>query len=185
MRPYSKIVLILTVSAIAWAAPRRGASQATATQQQPTPSPQVQLQPLPLPHLYWHFLVHVNVLDKKASELSAQGGDGSWLRNDLQTRLQFSDTDFAPIRASSQRLTSELAQINQQIISLQSSKPSASQLAQMQGLFAQREDDINAEILILTQTLSPQKRAALEAFMTQFFAPRGLSPIKSATPAHQ
>jgi hypothetical protein len=116
--------------------------------------------------------------------MSAQGKDGTWLRNDLQTRLQFSDADFAPIRASSHELASELALINQQISSLQISNPSAAQIAQMQRLVAQREADINAELLVLTQALSPQKRAALESFMTQFFAPKSLSPLQSGTSAH-
>lgn len=175
------ILRLLTIMAVATLLMQVASSSA----QQQAAVGQAQIKALSLPHLYWHFLVHVSFLDKSADEMSAQGRDGTWLRNDLQTRLQFSDADFAPIRVSSQRLASELTTLNQQINSLQSPSPSASKVAQIKALSAQRETYINAEIMVLTQTLSPQKRAALEAFMTQFFAPKTLSPLRSATPAHQ
>src|SRR5271166_6490068 len=137
---------LLTIMAIAMLLMQVAISSA----QQRAAGVQTQIKPLPLSHLYWHFLVHVNDLDKKADEMSAQGRDGSWLRNDLQSRLQFSDAEFAPIRASSQRLAPEIATINQQMTSLQTSNPTASQLAQIRALIAQREAAINAEILFLT-----------------------------------
>jgi hypothetical protein len=143
------------------------------------------IKPLSVPHLYWHFLVYVNVLDHKADDMKVQGKNGDWLRDDLQTRLQFSDADFATIRASSQRLASELATINQQINSLKSATPSASNAAQFRALIVLREADINNEIATLTQTLSPQKRAALEAFMTQFFAPKPLTYRPTASQTNQ
>lgn len=133
------------------------------------------LQPLSLPHLYWHFLIYVNVLDRKAAEMTTQGKNGNWLRNDLQTKLQFSDTDFAPIRISSGRLSSELASLNQQAKAILASGPSASTATQMKALIAQRERYIDNEIVYLAQSLSPQKQASLEAFMMQFFAPKPLS----------
>jgi hypothetical protein len=146
------------------------AQQLGAQQTQPTQTSQ--LQPFSLPHLYWHFLIYVSVLDKKADERAAQGQEGEWLRKDLQNRLQFSDADFAPIRASSQRLASQMTALNEQLHSLSSAPPSASKSAQIKALINQREATIENEIASLTQTFSPQKRAALEAFMTQFFAPK-------------
>ena len=139
--------------------------------------------PVSVPHLYWHFLIYVSVLDSTAANMTAQGQDGSWLRNDLQTRLQFSDADFAPIRASSQRLASNLAPISQQMNSLKSASPTTSTVSQVQALVAQREAAINSEISSLSQALSPEKQATLEAFMMQFFAPKSLSYTTSATPA--
>jgi hypothetical protein len=159
------------------------AQQAGAQQTQPSHTPK--LQPLSVPHLYWHFLIYLNVLDRKADEFTAHGKDHGWLRNDLQTRLQFSDTEFAPIRASSQRLASELVPINQQIQSLQSIQPSASNTAQVKSLINQRELAINNEIANLTQSLSPQKRAKLEAFMAQFFAPKIFTTQPTMAPANQ
>jgi len=153
-------------------------SQAFAQQTQSSQAPQ--LQPLSLPHLYWHFLIYVSVLDKKADQFAAQGEGGEWLRSDLQSRLQFSDADFAPIRASSQRLASQMAALNEQLNSLKSVPPSASKAAQIKALVNQRESAINNEIAALTHALSPQKRAALEAFMTQFFAPKRSATQPSA-----
>lgn len=146
-------------------------------QQSPQPSNggTSQLTPVSLPHLYWHFLVYLNFLDTKADELTAQGKSSDWLRNDLQTRLGFSDADFAPIRVSSQRLAPQAATFNEQIKALKGQAPSAANQAQLLSLVAQREAAINAEIGVLRQELSPEKRAALEAFMTQFFAPKKLS----------
>lgn len=143
------------------------------------------LQPLSLPHLYWHFLIYVNVLDQKAAELNAQKKNGNWLRNDLQTKLQFSDTDFAPIRISSERLSSELATLNQQGRTILTAGPSASTTTQMKALVTQRETYIDNEIVYLSQSLSAQKQAALEAFMMQFLAPKSLASQGSISPAQQ
>jgi len=157
--------------------PHSAAAQTQAAQ----PSAAPQLHPLSLPHTYWHFLIYVNVLDQNA----AQGVSGGSLQNDLQTRLQFSEADFAPVRASAQRLASELATLNPLMNSLTSAKPSATQMSEMSGLIAQRDAYISSEMASLAQALSPQKRAALEAFMTQFLAPKTLTPQATAAPANQ
>jgi hypothetical protein len=155
---------------------------AAAQTQQAQPSAAPQLHPLSLPHTYWHFLIYVNVLDQNAA---AQGQSSEWLQNDLQTRLQFSDADFTPVRASAQRLASELATLNPLMNSLASATPSASQMSEMTGLIAQRDAYISSEIASLAQALTPQKRAALEAFMTQFLAPKTLTPQATAATANQ
>lgn len=141
--------------------------------------------PVSMPHLYWHFLIYVNILDRKAAILAAQGGNGNRMRNDLQHRLRFSDADFAPIRSSSQRLASELAAINQKMKTLRPLSPSVSKASQMETLITQREAYINNEVDYLDQTLSPEKRAALESFMTQFFAPKPLVIHPSAATSNQ
>jgi hypothetical protein len=158
------------------------AHPAAAQTQQAQPSAALQLHPLSLPHTYWHFLIYVNVLDQNAA---AQGQSGEWLQNDLQTRLQFSDADFAPLRVSARRLASELATLNPLMNSLTSANPSATQMSEMSGLIAQRDAYISSEMASLAQALSPQKRAALEAFMTQFLAPKTFTRQATTAPANQ
>ena len=65
----------------------------------------------PLPHLYWHLLMWQNHLDKSAAEHEQQGENGSWLRGHLQKQLGFTESEFAPIRESAQRLASTLADL--------------------------------------------------------------------------
>ena len=148
---------------------------------QAKPNAAAQPRPISLPHLYWHFLIQQSNLDAAAAQLQAKDKDGNALRNDLQTRLGFSDADYAPIRASSQRLASELAPLSQQLKDLQRSPSNA---AQAQALIAQRETYIANEIYNLSIELSPQNKAALESFMTQFFAPKRIT-FHAAPPAGQ
>jgi outer membrane murein-binding lipoprotein Lpp len=136
-----------------------------------------QLKPLSRSQLYWAFLSYQNHLDKLAADDQAKGKDGSWLRNDLQKRLGFSDQDYAPIRTSAQRLTSKvqvLAEKAKQIRAAGSSSGST-QAQALSGLTKQRHEYIGNEINSLIQALSPQNKAALEAFMTQFFSPKNLT----------
>jgi hypothetical protein len=157
----------------------RAIGQSAQTQTKPSSHPE----PVSLPHLYWHFLVYQNFLDNKAAGLAAQGKNGELMRNDLQSRLKFSDVDYAPIRTSSQRLASEIKALDEQAKEIHGSG-SSSYSGQMSGLAAQREADINNEIYNLTRELSPQNKAALDAFLVQFFAPKNLV-IKPSLPATQ
>jgi len=150
-------------------------STAMLAQSGPSQGVQQQPQPVSLPHLYWHFLVYQNHLDTVAAAQSAQGQDGSWLSGDLQRRMGFSDADFAPIRASSVRLSSELQALAAQATAIQTAGASSSNSAQLKALATQREADINAEIASLKQALSPAKITAFETFITQFFAPKTLT----------
>jgi len=97
------------------------------------------------------------------------------LSGDLQRKMGFSDADFAPIRASSVRLSSELQALDAQAASLRAAGISSSNAAQLKALAVQREADINVEIASLKQALSPDKITAFEAFITQFFAPKTLT----------
>ena len=155
-----------------------GSALAQPTQTQPAASPQPK--PVSLPHLYWHFLIHQSDLDAAAAKLQSEGKDGSALRNDLQNRLGFSDADYAPIRTSSQRLASELQPINQQLRALQSSPGNT---VQIQALTSELESCIGNEVYNLSLELSAQNKAALEAFMAQFFAPKQLTFQVSASAA--
>jgi outer membrane murein-binding lipoprotein Lpp len=143
-----------------------------------------QLKPLALPQLYWAFLSYQNHLDTLATELEAKGKDASWVRNDLQTRLGFSDADYAPIRTSSQRLTTKIAVLSRQVKKIRSTGNSATGSDQANALTAltkQRQTDVDNEIYILSQSFSPQNKEAFEAFITKFFAPK---KIAFRAPAH-
>jgi len=94
------------------------------------------------------------------------------LRNYLQTRLGFSDADYAPIRESSQRLASELNALNQEAKSL---RLSGSDSGQLELLLDDRETYIDNEVYALSNELSSQKKVTLEKFMAQFFAPKEVS----------
>lgn len=145
------------------------------TQSQPNISSQ--LQPVPLRHLYWHFLIHQSDLDAFAAKLNAEGRGGESIRDILQRRLGFSDADYAPIRASSQRLATELKPIQAQLNALQGSAWNPTQAL---SLLTQRESYIDQEISNLSTELSPKDRAALESFMTTFFAPKNVSATFTA-----
>lgn len=101
--------------------------------------------------------------------MTANGKNGDRLRNDLQFKLGFTDTDYAPIRAASQELAAELAPIKKQINSFNSSPSNG---REMRSLVAQRDADIASEVNKLRQELSPQDAKAFEAFLVKFFAPR-------------
>ena len=144
--------------------------------------PNQQLQPISLSHLYWHFLIHQSFLDTMAARLQAEGKNGNAFRNDLQNRLGFSDADYAPIRTSSQRLASELKALNDQMKALGTSHSDA---VQMQTFIQQRDAYVNNEIYNLSIELSPQQKAALEKFMTSFFAPKQLTVTPFASGSHK
>jgi hypothetical protein len=158
------------------------AHPAIGQQTQSQPNAPAQLKPVSLPHLYWHFLIHQSELDALAAKLTAKGQDGQALRNDMQTRLGFSDADYAPVRTASQQLASELQPVEAQLNALQGSAWNPSQV---QALIAQREADINNVVYNLSIELSAQNKVALESFMTGFFAPKNVStavaPASSST----
>jgi hypothetical protein len=182
--------LFLLVGIVLCSLPFQAAGQLIAGQPQNSTPATTQHKPVPLPHLYWHFLVYVNVLDTKAAELEAQGKDGSQLRNDLQTRTQLTDAEFTPVREASRRLSTEIKALNAQATAGNATGGTRPNPDTLRALATQREADINAEIAYLTQSLSPQKKASLDAFITQFFAPKQLSikipaPVQPAPAAVQ
>src|SRR5262249_40343119 len=67
--------LCLLVNSLAFG---QATSQATSGSASPQAS---QTRRAPLSHLYWHFLLHQNHLDKSAAAREQQGKDGNWLRN--------------------------------------------------------------------------------------------------------
>jgi hypothetical protein len=146
-------------------------------QMQSQPNAITKLKPVSLSHLYWHFLIHQSKLDAFAAKLDAEGRGGDAIRNDLQRRLGFTDAEYAPIRASSKRLAAELKPIEAKLRSLQGHAGNSSQAM---TLIAEREIYIDKEINTLSTELSPQNKAKLEKFMTQFFAPKNISAAFAA-----
>jgi hypothetical protein len=182
---YDSIAALLSALLLAFILPQSAMSQSAPAQQQQTSNASSQHKPVPLAHLYWHFLVHQNHLDESAANETAQGRDGSWLRNHHQASLGFSEADYAVIRTSSARLTAEVKDIDAQAAAIRAAGPSATSAAQLKALYVQREAAINAEITYLKQALPPDKLAAFEAYITQFFSSKKVSVAPSAPTAVQ
>lgn len=143
------------------------AGQSDQTQTQPTmPYPR---KPIPRPILYRTFLTYQNHLDTLAAKKEVKGEDGSWLRNDLQKRLGFSDADFAPIRVSSQRLAAELSDLDAQA---KASRGGSFAADQLKALAAKRDAYVKSEMDYLGMSLTTQNKNALEIFLKLFFSPK-------------
>jgi len=181
---YDSIAALLSVVLLACPLAHPVIGQSASSQQQQPASGSFQLQPVPLAHLYWHFLVHQNQLDMKAASEEARGKDGSWLRNHHQTSLGFSDAEYAAIRTSSLRLTAETKDLDAQLAAIRAAGPSTTSQAQLKDLIAQREADINAEVTYLKRTLPPEKIAAFEHYIVQFFSPKQIV-VHPSSPTQQ
>lgn len=133
-------------------------------------------------HLYWHFLVYQHHLDESAAEYERQKKDGQWLRSYLQKQLGFTDGEFAPVRASAERLSARISELDAKakgIVAadrsvwthglMPASGPPPS-LEKLKALTAEREVAISAEIENLNQALTPQRAAALRAFLNEKFS---------------
>jgi hypothetical protein len=158
--------------------------QTTPTQQKQPPTKQPQFKPVLLEHLYWHFLILQNFLDTKAATQESQGKDGK-LRGDLQKALGWPDTDYAPIRVSSVRLTAKVKDLDAKAAAIQKAGASSSSHDQLKALTVQREACINSEISYLKQNLPPDKIKAFEAFLTQLFSPNNAVPRPPVTAGQQ
>jgi hypothetical protein len=69
----------------------------------------------PESHLYWHFLLYQNHLDRVAAIRDKQGKSGEPLRNHFQQRLHFTDAQFAIVRSEGLRLETELNTVNAKV----------------------------------------------------------------------
>jgi hypothetical protein len=140
--------------------PQTAAAQAT--------QPAASTHAIPIEHYYWHFLVHQNQLDHSAA-LMKPGKDSDWMRNHHQRSLGFTDAEYTAVRTSSTRLANELAVLNQRAAALSAMHVGLLGSSQFRQLSNQRTANINEEVASLRQTLPPEKIAALEAYMVQFF----------------
>lgn len=155
--PSLLILLLLLCTSV-----RLAIGQQASTQPAPT------VQPVPLTTLYWFFLSYQQHLDDQAAQEEAKGKDGAWFRNALQKRIQFSDSDFAQIRNSAQTLVQQVTSLDAQAAAIRAEGASPSR-AQLAELTFERQSAINNAIANLAQTLSPGKKAALDAFLPRFF----------------
>jgi hypothetical protein len=144
--------------------------------------PGAQHPPVPVPHLYWHFLILQNHLDRVAATHEQRGEDGSALRTYYQTRIGFTDSQFAKVREAGLRLEPELKAIDAEVKAvidtdharhprlLASPKdlpPVPPELAELQ---LKREQTIEYEVGSLKLALGARQTAKLETFLTREFA---------------
>jgi hypothetical protein len=138
--------------------------------------------PVPLPHLYWHFLIYQQHLEDTANAREKQGLESEWLRNYVQAKLGFTDAEYAPIRASASRLNTEVLAMNGQAKTIIAADRAARRkglipadeappgIAKLKTLTGQREAAIQSEIDSINKTLSVDKQAALQKFLTGQFS---------------
>jgi hypothetical protein len=167
--------------------------------QLPNPSPQTaqqKLRPASLPHLYWHFLMWQDHLDRAAAERVKNGKDGKWLSNYAQKQLGFSDTDFAHVRESAQHLATVVAGFDAQAKSLVQAdlalyangklapNDPPPDLAKVKQLTQDRENAINDEITRLNAALGPNNAAKLKAYISAEFSSHVTVVINPNPPHH-
>jgi hypothetical protein len=172
------------------------AAAAHSVAQEPTPMTQVAKtnKPASLEHQYWHLLRWQNHLDKVAAEHEKQGKDGTWLRNYIQKKLNFTDEEFAPIRESAQRLepkTDEIQAKSEAVMKADRTLRAKAQLArtdaspglpQLQALSQGRESAIAEEIETLNRDLGPANAAKFKSFVEQQYAPPKLIMVPQTQP---
>ena len=149
----------------------------------PTVAPSGQQTPVPLPHLYWHFLMHQNHLDRVAAQREKEGKDGTWLRNYYQQKMRLTDPQFAPVRETAVRLEAELNEIDAKVKAiidaaharypraLKSPKDLPPVPPELYALRDEHEAVIAREVGGLKSALGPDRSAKLEAFLQHDFAP--------------
>jgi hypothetical protein len=137
--------------------------------------------PAPYSHVYMHFLLYQNHLDKAAADREKVGKDGAWLRDHFQKKLGFTPEEFALIRASAHRMDSKLnANRSQAMIVIQNDRAarltdsSSSQLRivpspELKSLAKQREEMIQREEADLDRKLGPDAAAKLQKFLKNDF----------------
>ena len=158
--------------------------QATASQPQSRSSSSTQRPPIPLPHLYRAFLLYQNFQDQQAAAREQQGKDGKWTRSHLQGMMGFTDAEFAPVRASSERLAAEYKALDAKAKSLRAIGSSTTIDAQLKQLSGQRTADLNAEVAFLKRSLPPDRITAFESFLTQFFSSKSAAHTASSQSSH-
>jgi hypothetical protein len=135
----------------------------------------------PLSHVYLHFLLYQNHLDKVAATREEQGKDGSWLRDHFQQRLGFTGSQFAVVRSTGLRLESELKEIEGRAKAIAQADLAAHPRTpnnlsalpapnpQLRDLTKEREELIQREVAKLDEELGPEPAAKLQAFLESNF----------------
>ena len=136
----------------------------------------------PLPHLYMHFLLYQNHLDKAAMAHENQGKDGAWLRDHFEKELGFTPAQFAVVRSTAIRLESELKEIQNRAVTIaqadrrererSESQPNASVTPnlQLRDLTKERDALLEREIAKLDETLGDAAAVRLRDYIATKFA---------------
>jgi hypothetical protein len=122
-----------------------------------------------LAHLYWHFLLYQDYLDQKAETLRLQG-KSTILDQVAVSRLGWTEAEFAPVRNSAAHLSSLISTLDARAKISRSQGISASEHQKLKELTKEREDAINVEMAVLANSLSPEKKLALDQYILQLFA---------------
>jgi hypothetical protein len=143
-----------------------------------------QQSPVSVAHLYWHFLIYQDHLDREATRLERKGKDGSWLRNNYQKKLGFTDAQFAPVRETATNLEKELDEIDAQVQKIVEATRAANPRVvkdpgdlppvpkELLTLRDEHEAVIEREVAALRNKLGPERTARLETFLKEEIAPR-------------
>jgi len=135
----------------------------------------------PLSHIYMHFLLYQNHLDRAAAAREKEGKDGSWLRDHFQQVLGFTASQFAIVRVGARQLEDDLKANRDQAIAVieadRTSHPDHTGAArvravpspQLEDLVKQREDLIEHAEADLDRKLGPEAAAKLQAFLKNNF----------------
>jgi hypothetical protein len=143
------------------------------------------VQRAPLATLYRHFLAYQLHLDRAADSVEKRGKNGNDFRNHFQKKLNFTDEEFAQIRASSLRLESALqkkdAEAKAVIDATRSNFPKQSIVGQsielppvppkLLALQKERDKLIENEVQDLKTKLGPKAAARMDEFLEADFAP--------------
>jgi hypothetical protein len=150
--------------------------------------------PLPLNHVYWHFFMYQEHLEKVAAEHEKQGKDGSWLRDHFQKSLGFDYREFNIVRATALFVSQEIAKLNQReqkIIESDRAAMKANSLPQgvpppgipmLKLITLDRETLLNTQIEQMDRALGPEKAQVLRSYLMQTVQ-NGPKPSTSPAPA--
>jgi hypothetical protein len=185
------VVLCLALGASA----STSADTSSASPQRPHRQIKVQPKPASLSHLYWHFLMYQNHLDRTAAQHVNAGKEGTWLSGHFQKQLGLTDAQMAAVRASAQRLNQELIGIGAQmktvlqtdrmlyakhLIAPNTPPPGRPQVLSLKN---QREALIGEEIATLNKGLGPEAASRLKNFLETDFA-RSVNVYDARVPSH-
>ncbi|MGA3325505.1 MAG: hypothetical protein ABSF45_13620 [Terriglobia bacterium] len=154
----------------------------------PVPAPLATPRPVPPSHLYFLFLMSVNRSDRLADRRDKQGRSGDWIRNSSQNGLGFSDEEFAPIRATAQRLEAELKELDAQAKAVIDADHAAHPLqpethAEVQALQEQHKADLESEVAKLRHALGPSAADRLDIYVQTHIDPKLMTHLPQPSSA--
>jgi len=114
---------------------------------------------------YYRFLMAVNHGDRMAELNRKHGKNFEWLRHVAQNELGFTDEEFAPIRATAQRLETELGDIDARIRAINGSREAHPLPSELKALRQQHDAMLASEISDLQRALGPQAAGKLNSYV--------------------